>query len=598
MRNMARWALLLVLLVSSQAVDQPSASAQSPANEGSRVVFTVGTTSDLLSPNPFTACCGLDYEVMLMNYDMLFNFSLATLEPTAGMAEFPPEVSEDGKTWTFKIREGVTWQDGTPLTAQDVAFTYNFIIDNELGRSFSNYLGVPAKLDPFSAPDATTFVWKMETPTLAPLAPPWIPILPEHVWEKLDGKPSEVIKAFKNLPTVGSGPFQLVEWQEGRFVRMEATHDYWAGDSVIDEVVFRHFGSPESLALALETGEVDFAEALPPELFQRLETQPDIATNESAALAMDTLSFNFEGTANPVLRNVKVRLAISHAIDRQALVDRVLKGYGSVGSSVVLPAFRRWAWEPSGSQVQGFDPELARELLDEAGYVDKDGDGVREGAAGSLEIELTAISSEPYSNSSAKLIAGWLNDVGFDARVQVVSEAKVSDLWYAQDFDAYVWGWAGDPDPDIFNLSIFTTEQCLWWSDGCYKDPAYDAMWERQHLETDQDARKQTIIEMQQYLYEHNPMIVLFYERDLQAYRKDRWTGFQTQPQPVGSLLFAWGNQSYLSLRPVGEAGPADGGRGSGGRAPMGTLALIGAAVLVVFVAFAVRKRRNRHLFE
>ncbi len=588
-------AIGLLTLFGGTALAQEEPAAP-PSTDPNKVVLTVGSTGDLISANPFKACCGLDYEVIIMNYNLLFNFSRATLEAESGLAEFPPTSSEDKKTWTFKIRDDVMWQDGTPLTAEDVAFTFNFINDNHLA-TFSDYLGKPAKVDPFTAPDPTTFVWKMETATTSPLTPPYVPILPKHIWERLDGESARVIKEFKNIPIVGSGPFQLVEWQEGRFARMVANDDYWDGAPNIDEVIFRHFGNDEAMALALEAGEIDFAEAIPPDLFDRLKTQPGITTNAASAASFLNLAFNFEGTANPAWRNEDVRLAISHAVDRQTLVDRVLKGYGVVGDSVVTPTFAKWYWGPTGAEVQEFDPEKAKQILDEAGYTDEDGDGVREGPTGPLDIELLAISDIPSSNPSAKLIAGWLNDVGFDATVKVVSEAKAYDIWADQTFDAYLWGWSGDVDPD-FIMSIFTTKQCLSWSDGCYKDPAFDEMYEAQRTETDEEKRKALLVEMQKYLYEKNPELVLFYEQDLQAYRSDRWTGFVTQPEPVGYLLFQFGNESYLNVRPVGtaEAQGQDGGGsagGGGGSSPVLWI-IIGAVAIIVIVGGVMVARRGK----
>src|SRR5204862_3078093 len=123
----------------------------------------------------------------------------------------------DGKTWTFHIRDDVKWQDGQPLTAADIAFTYNFVWHNHMA-AFLNYLGDPAS---FTAPNPTTFVWKMKTPTLSPLTPPYIPILPEHIWSKFDGKDAKTIKEFEPVPQVGSGPFQLTGWKEGQYVVMK-----------------------------------------------------------------------------------------------------------------------------------------------------------------------------------------------------------------------------------------------------------------------------------------------------------------------------------------------------------------------------------------
>jgi peptide/nickel transport system substrate-binding protein len=459
--------------------------------------------------------------------------------------------------------------------------------------AFLNYLGDPAS---FTAPNPTTFVWKMKTPTLSPLTPPYVPILPEHIWAKLDGKDAKTIKEFEPVPQVGSGPFQLTGWKEGQYVIMKANPDYWGGAPHMDEVIFKTYDTPEALALALQTGEVDFADSLTPNLFDKLKSTPNVATNIAAPATFDNLAFNFEGTANPALKNEQVRLAISYAIDRQTLVDRVWLGYASVGNSVVMPTYKRWYQAPAAGTVQNFDPAKAKQLLDAAGYTDSNGDGIREMPDGSpFTLQILAISDFDQSVAESNLIAGWLKNIGIDASVKTVNTAKAYDLWGSQNFDAYVWGWTGDPDPD-FILSIFTTKQCLEWSDGCYSDPAYDTMYQQQHSATDINARTAEVQKMEQYLYEKNPEIVLLYEQDLQAYRTDRWTGYIVQPQPQGFLLFQWGTYSYLNIRPV-EQGAGVASSGSGGGASSGGLPaylwIILAIVAILGALFFVRRARK-----
>jgi len=580
-------ALSLASTAAAQTPPQAPPGGESQASTG-KITFTLGLTSDMVSANPFKACCGSEYEMMFLAYDMLFNFSQTTMEPTSGLASFPPEQSADGKTWTFKIREGVKWSDGTPLTAKDIAFTYNFINEKKI-PTFNDYLGDPLDKNAFEAPDDTTLIWHMDKPTLSPLTPPWVPIVPEHVWSKFWKDDFKTIKEFRNVPAVGSGPFVLTEWVEGRYWKMEANKEYWGGTPTIDEVVFRVYDTSEALKLALVNGEVDAAEALPPSIFQSLQNEKNITLNVSSAGYFDNLAFNFEGTANPALQNEDVRLAIAYAINRQALVDRVTLGYGSVGDSVVLPIYSRFRWKPTDDEVIGYDPEKAKQLLDQAGYKDTNGDGVREvPGGGPLEMQVLTISDVIYSVPEGKLISGWMNDVGIKSTVKTVSEGKAYDVWAEQTFNMYVWAWGGDPDPD-FILSIFTTDQCLSWSDGCYSDPAYDKMYLQQRYMTDEAKREEIIKQMQQYLYEKNPEIVLLYENDLQAYRNDRFTGFVKQPQPQGYIFFGFGPYSYINIKPVTSGETAEKGGGTSA-----VIWIVVVVALLVVVAAVVMMRRGR----
>ena len=151
-----------------------AALAQESPSTSQKQTFTVGLTADIVSPNPFKACCGSEYEMMFMAYDQLLNFSKKDLTAAPGLAK-SWQHNDDYTEWTFDIRDGVSWSDGQPLTSEDIAFTYRFIVDNKMG-AFNDYL----PFDPtFETPDDTTLIWKSSEPTFAPTVPPWVPILPE-----------------------------------------------------------------------------------------------------------------------------------------------------------------------------------------------------------------------------------------------------------------------------------------------------------------------------------------------------------------------------------------------------------------------------------
>jgi ABC-type transport system substrate-binding protein len=585
-------AAALVILTAAGALGQTEASSKDQKS-----VLTVGLTYDLYTSNPFRACgCGAEYEWLALNYDMLVRFDPKTLGPAPGLAEELPTrenggISADGTTYTFKIRKGVTWSDGQPVTARDVAFTYQFVIDNRMG-AYDNYL----PFDPtFETPDDYTLVWHMSEPSLAPLYPPWIPILPEHVWSAFDGDPKGA-KAFENIPAIGSGPFRLVEWKQGQYWRMEANPDYWGGAPKVDEIVFRSFDNQEAMALALREGEVDLVSGLLPTLAQSLEGQPNVKIHEAAGRGFMNLAFNFGGqgpkaTNHPALQDLTVRQAIAHAIDKQALVDRVLLGKGHVGAGL-MPPTSPWYWEPAADEAYAFDPALARQMLDDAGYVDTDDDGIREmpGGGEPLELEILAASSVPSAPPSARLIGAWLRDIGIAAKIKPVGDGAIGQAWGDGSFDAYLWGWNPDPDPD-FILSVFTTAQCGGWSDGCYSDPEYDRMYEQQQVTSDPEERRATIDRMEQHVYDNAAELVLYYESDLEGYRTDTFTGYAPTPPPNGYMVFGYLPYPYMNIRPVTAASGA-------ARAPSSSFPLwvwgAGLVVVVGLIALGLRAARRR----
>ncbi|MEX1100951.1 MAG: ABC transporter substrate-binding protein [Actinomycetota bacterium] len=592
-----RRAVVLMMAVFTTLAIAGAALAQSPSDTDEQSSLNVGLTYDLYTSNPLRACgCGAEYEWLALNYDLLIRFDEQTLGPAPGLAEeLPTEenggISEDGMTYTFKIREGVTWHDGEPLTAHDVAFTYEFVLNNKIG-AFDNYL----PFDPtFEVPDDHTLIWHMSEPNLSPLAPPWIPILPEHIWSEFDGD-KEAARAFENVPAVGSGPFQLVEWKDGQFWRVEANEDYWDGAPKVDEIVFRAFDNQETMSLALRDGEVDVVSGLLPTLAESVAEQPDIDVHESAGRGFLNFAFNFGGqgdsaTNHPAIKDVEVRRAIGHAIDKQALVDRVLLGYGEVGTGLMSTS-SPWHWEPE--EPRGFDLELANQILDDAGYEDTDGDGVREmpGGGEPLEFEVFAASSVPSAPPTAKLIASWVAEIGIELIVRPVGDGVMNKVWGEGSFDAYLWGWYPDPDPD-FILSVFTTAQCGNWSDGCYSDPAYDEMYEEQRLATTVEERREVVDRMEEHLYENVAEDILYYEGGLEAYRTDTFTGYSPSPEPDGYLVFGYLPYQYMDIEPLTAADGTDAEAGSDSIPLWIWAAAAIGVVAIVLVIGRVRKGRE-----
>ena len=581
-----------------------AALGQTAETDQEKLTFHVGAVDDIVSVNVFKACCSADYEMMLMNYNMLYGFSAEDLSPVPELTS-GCENSEDYMTWTCPIRDDVTWHDGEQLTADDIAFTYRFILDNEL-TTFSDYLPFNPT---FETPDDYTLVWRSEEPTFAPTTPPYVPILPEHVWSELDGKPAKEIRSFEQVPLVGSGPFQLTEWKPGQFWRMEAQEGHFFGTPTIDEVVFHIYGNHEAMVQALNAGEIDYAYDLPPTLARSLEDAEDVGLNVQAPNYHTNLAFNFGGqdewhpkvygtppatepTNHPALHDRAVRLAIAHAIDKQALVDTVYQGFARPGESFISPDKVFWHYDVPEEEVIPFDIEEANRILDEAGYTERTDDGVRiDPKSGEpLVLDIVAINNSVGSARSAELMAGWMEQIGIRFDVRVVSESKAYEEWENGTFDAYVWGWGGDPDPD-FNMSIYTTNQCLGWSDGCYSNPTLDEMYREQQQTFDREERQEIVHEFQRIHYEEVPEVVLVYPQTIAAYRTDEWEGFVPTPTDGGGFLFAWRVDSYMNLRPVSAGGVGE--AGDGGGLSTGVWVAIGAVVLVAIVAFVMMGRRR-----
>ena len=340
-------AVVAVLLVPVAAMGQ---SSTAPSDSDEPVVFTEGVTGDLNSANPFKQIDSSESFVSNLMYDSLFRLGQKDYATEPELAtEVPTQenggISADGLTWTFHLRKGLTWSDGVPLTAHDFVWTADFIMANDISAWSDGYRFT----DSIRATDDTTIVWKTTRPTLVPGLPGYSLILPEHVWGEMSAKE---IKEFKNYPDpVVSGPFNLTQWKQGEYWTMTSRPDYWQGAPTIDEIVFRNYNSNESVVQALLKGAIDHTVIPTSDLYQAVQGRSGISTAETSAEAFWQLSFNVvddpESTANPAVLDPEVRKAVEYAIDRQALVDRVLKGYATPGSTPIARRAPAAPWRAS-----------------------------------------------------------------------------------------------------------------------------------------------------------------------------------------------------------------------------------------------------------
>jgi peptide/nickel transport system substrate-binding protein len=588
----------LVLTGSAFAQENGEEDTEAEGTGSEKVVFTVGDTNDIDSMNPAVGLEAPAYFMYALNYDLLVNFSLEDFSPAPGIAE-SWETSEDGLTWTFHIREGMKWSDGEDITADDVAYTYQRTIDDPIGN-WKSYL---AQVDEINVVDDYTLeiTTKEETPSLLSA---YIYILPEHIFSEID---KQELKTFENFPDpVTSGPFHVVEWRKGQFFRMEANEDYWGGTPKIDEVVYRVFNNEDALVQALMSGDIDFADTLGADFFDSLEGEEGVGLNEAAIPSFEEIGFNSgasesqpDSDGHPALEDPQVRVAISRAIDRQTLVDRVLKGHGVVGSTIVPPAIAFYHYEPTEEELQTFDLDAANALLDEGGYEDTDGDGVREmpGGGEPLEFRYFVRSEENASVTTSEFVSEWLAEIGIATDVKSLTDTKLTDVIYEGKYDMFHWGWYPDPDPD-FILSVMSCAQRPpdgVWSDSFYCNEEYDQMYEEQKTLIDIEERAEVVKDMQQMVYNDAPYAVLYYDQTLQAYREDRWTGFTPQPSDGGDLLASYGPFGFVSIEPLSAESQEAAARESAGGIPTAVwVAVVAGLVLVVVGGLVFRRRASR----
>ena len=582
-------ALAIVLAIIGMLVS-PLANAQTPAAEED-LVLRVGVVSDLITDNPWAVSAGSDWIVATLQYDMMLKFASEDLSPAPSLAT-GCEPNDDSTEWTCTLRDGLKWSDGSPLTSHDIAFTYRFVMDNNIPQYKSYFASKPT----FETPDDQTLIWKTDEPTFAPDMPPWVYIVPEKVWAPYDGEELRAIRAVKNTPSIASGPFTLTEWDRGQGFTMEKNPNYWGEEPALERIEFRVYSNQEAMIQALRNGEIDFADGLKPSLIASVEDMDNVTVQRVVSDWWLNLAFNFggqgpEADALPALHDITVRKAIAMAIDKQAISDKVYAGTATPGDTIIRPASAYWHLDIPAEEEIPYDPAAANDLLEQAGYVDTNGDGVREDpeTGDPLELLIPASSDTTGAVEAGQLIVGFLDQIGVDVRLRSVTDAKMNDFWGAGNFDAYIWYWSGDPDPN-YQLFVFTSEQCGAWSDGCWQDPTFDSLYEEQGVTFDRAARQELVFEAQRRAYEQLPSVVLAYPGWLQAYRSDRFTGWVPAPGAEGYLLPGYNYDSVIKLRAVSESTASTSGGSSG--IPGWIWAAAGVALVAVVVVAVMRGRR------
>lgn len=408
----------------------------------------------------------------------------------SGSTELAPQLAiswepnADATSWTFGLREGVTFHDGTVFDAEAVKFNfdrwnvvdhpYAFRDQDKTYTAFGWVFGGPASdggiIAGVEVVDAYTVRFDMTQPT------PFLPTLLAAIYFQIDS-PAAIMAAgadygTPSVGTVGTGPFKFVEWREGELVRLARNDDYWGGNVGVAELVFRGIAEPTARLAELQAGAIDLAIGLSSDDLATVEADPNlvVATAETE-LNVGYLAMH---QANSPFEDVRVRQAIAHAIDREAIVEAFYAGLGVVAEDHIPPSFFghgvQWPYD--------YDPERARELLAEAGYPD----------GFSTELWYMPVSRPyyPAPQPIAEAMASYLADVGIDAALMTEDWATYLSDYNTGKFPMYMLGWNGDyADPDNFLNTFFGGSAIdeLGWDDAAVREALNDA---RQIADVDQ----------------------------------------------------------------------------------------------------------------
>lgn len=530
-----RWMIgvVLALALAACAGNTPAATTKSSAPT-SPAVLHVGWPGSPDKLNPGTGILSESYTVYDLVYDTLFRINFDGTF-SLGIAD-SYKASDDGKVYTFKIHQGVKFHDGQPLTAKDVAFSLQLYKDHA-DFPYLNFYTIP--FEKIEAPDDSTVVLtlnkaipNLESQMLS------LYVLPEHIWSKV--KEGKAAAEFQNLEMIGSGPFKMKEYKQNEFVHLVANKEHFNRAPQLDEIVFQTFGNEDALVQALQTGQVDMITQMPNTAVPVLKRAQNIKLVTGAPLSpsvrdivmnqVDPKNCPKEGgkcTGHPALRDRNVRLALAHATDKQNIIDVAMLGLAKPGLTLV--ATGQAFWYNNALKDYAFDIAQANKILDDAGYKDKNGDGVREMPDGAhpLIFRLQWPNNIPEAPRIAELLGKTWAQIGVKTDPQSVDPDTLTSLCCpAYDFDLMIWGWSWGPDPND-PLGVTRTDQIATGSSETgYSNPEFDKLYDQQTIERDKEKRKQLVFKMQEVLFNDVAYIIPFYPDKVQAYRTDRFQGW------------------------------------------------------------------------
>ncbi|MDQ0325013.1 peptide/nickel transport system substrate-binding protein [Rhodopseudomonas julia] len=511
MRGLWRTALFGLCALALAAGFVPKAEAQTPPN-----VLIVGQIAEPKSLDPHAVTASNDFRILVNLYDGLVRTKDGTLEPEPALAK-SWEVSEDGLTYTFHLREGVTFHDGTPFNAEAVKFNFERMLDEDHPYHDTGPFPLAfffSSVDEIATPDDMTVVFKLKepyAPFLSNLAyPTGLIVSPDAV--------KEYGKDVGRHP-VGTGPFKFETWDSNTRVVLTRNDDYWDGAPSLEAVVFRPITDANTRIAEMLSGGIDVMVEVPPDNLKTFADDPTFKVYEQAGPHLWYVILN---TKDGPFADKRVRQAVNYAVNKRSLVDDVLQGTAEVAAGPVPPAF---AWAHNDDvKPYPYDPEKAKALLKEAGVENAELTFyVTEGGSGMLD---------PVPMGTA--IQADLAKVGLDAKIESYEWntflAQVNPgLEGKADMAEMAW-MTNDPDTlPYLTLRSDALPDEGGFNSGYYSNEKVDELLEKARRSTDQDERAKLYKEAQVIIHDDAPWIFIANWKQ-NAVTTERVGGFSLQP--------------------------------------------------------------------
>lgn len=521
---------------SSQPAPEPAKDG--PVDGGT---LSYGTFAEIVTVNPLFIDDTSSGDLATWLYAPLFSLdSKGGIAADAhSLAAEMPQISADGKTYTIKLKTTPKWTDGTPVTADDVVFTFQAFANPEVGSTaISNF----DKLASVKALDSHTVEMVLKD-TYSPFETDSLltPIIPAHVFKDVGPNEMQAHPYGKDLSaTVTNGPYKWAEWEQNQHHLLLRDPNYWGPRPHIDQFIYKIYADQQTMVQALLTGDVDMITGIPTSLLDTVKAKAGVAVEEQPGPYYDYLGFNFDGQNFPggksPFAGVKTRQALYYAINRKGMVDSILKGHGELLDGPFLST--GWAYTEGAATSFPYDPAKARQLLADDGWTaGPDGILVKDGQKFSFTLQYNA--GNARREQLCAVIQQNLKDVGIEVIIEPVEWSSwIENNIIPGKYQAIVLGWQLSIDPNaesIFSSKYYSPNG---QNSGWYKNEKTDQLWVDGYLTADKDKRRQLYAEIAREFSADPPYVFLLSRNEtLGRSAKIKWT---EESAPVLSLPYGY----------------------------------------------------------
>jgi len=527
--------ILFALIACKSGNDNPGGSREkseagetaldSEPVEGDWLIYHLSAEPATL--NPITATDA--YEGIINNgkiYETLIERNNETLELDPLLAE-SWEISEDKLTYTFKIREGIKWHDGTPFTSEDVVFSYNTImnpkVDSPQLRAYYQEIRDVKAID-----DLTVEFTYAKPYFLALEFCGGMPIVPKHIFDKGD---------FNTNPAgrdpIGTGPYKFVRWTTGRDIVVDKNPDYWGEKPKINKIVFKIITDSTVSFQILKREELDVS-GLTPIQWERQTNSPSFNENYDK-LSYFTPNYSYIGwnSKRPYFADKQVRTALTHLVNRELILDKILYNLGAI---VTNPFYINSPEYDKSIDPYPYDPQKAEELLKEADWIDHDGDGIRDKDGVKFAFEFLIPGGSETGEKIATILKEELDNMGIQMDIRKTEWAVFTTRLNERNFDAVTLAWSMGVESDPYQ--IWSSTQAEKGSNFIgFKNEQADKLIEEARTEFDRDKRQELYRKFAEIIHEEQPYTFLFCRKSTVAVNK-RFENVVVYP--LGIDLLEW----------------------------------------------------------